>query len=294
MAGARHSDGSVHLYFVNAAPTYDETTESLAQQSVTGANGTIEAFNLPDPATSDTLKHLHTFYHRDLITTPNRPAPLPDGTIYITNDHGPHRAGLGHALSPVIRTGTIVHCAPPTVPGAQSTCTPVGGKHAFPNGLHYSTQHNELYVPSSVTGQITVYAPPPHNTVANSTLTRVADVPVGYPLDNISEDDGTGDLWVAGFPKLSEMMDLFKPATPIDGRGAPTASFRVRRTKSDSKDDGDGAKGQGKAEWEVHKVVEDANAEILPTATTVVRDGKTGRLFFVGVVSPWIAVCEPK
>lgn len=283
MTGSRRPDGSLSLYFVNAQPTFNVTPSLLADQTTTGANFTIESFTLTDPTTSSTLKHQHTFYNPDLLTTPNRPAARPDGTLYISNDHGPHRVGLHHALSPVIRTGTIVHCAPPTRPGAHAECTTVGGSHAFPNGLHYSARHSELYVPSSITGKITVYRPNDGSgSVSNSTLTRVTDIATSYPLDNISEDND-GDLWVAGFPKLNEFMDLYKPSTPIDGRGAPSVAMRVRR------------KGAAKTEeWDVEKIIEDASSEALPGTTTVVRDAKTGRLFFVGVISPWIAVCEPK
>ncbi|ETN44145.1 uncharacterized protein HMPREF1541_10695 [Cyphellophora europaea CBS 101466] len=280
MSGMHQADGSLHLYLVNSAPTYNATTQRLAPQDVTGPNATIEVFALPSSSSSEELTHLHTFYNRELITTPNRPAPLPDGSLYISNDHGPNKAGLGFALSPVLRTGTIVHCQPPKEPNTEAVCNQVGGKHAYPNGLHYSTRDSLLYVPSSVTGRITVYEPQVELTNKNgSTLQRVADISVGYPIDNISEDED-GDLYAAVFPKLSEMMDLFKSSTPIDGRGAPTAAFKISR------------KGETGRNWEVQKVVEDPVGETLPATTTVVRDSKTGRLFFFGVVSPWIAVCE--
>jgi len=41
-------------------------------------------------------------------------------------------------------------------------------------------------------------------------------------------------------------------------------------------------------------VLEDAEAEVLPAATTVIHDADTGRLFLGGVWSPYLAVCEKK
>lgn len=281
MSGVRTPSGDLNLYFINAAPTYNATTALLAPQAVTGANATIEAFTLPSGST--TLKHLHTFYDPNHITTPNRPAALPDGSIYLTNDHGPHKVGLSHVLSPVIRNGNIAHCLPPSSPGGRANCHHVGGEHAFPNGLTYSSKHNLVFVPSSVTGQVTVYEPntPASGNASESTLTRLADIPTTYPLDNISED-ANGDLYIAGFPKLNQMMEHTKVSTPIDGTSAPSVVLRLKHKQ-----------GGGKGEWEVSKALEDGLAQTLPAATTVVRDAKTGRLFVVGVVSPWITVCEP-
>lgn len=296
MSGVTQRDGTVHLYFVNAAPTYNVTSNSIAQQDVTGANATIEAFSLAPQG--DTLKHLHTFYNPSHLHTPNRPAPRPDGSIYFTNDHGPHKAGLNMALSPLLGTGTIAHCLPPTKRGAQSECVTVGGKHRFPNGLHYSVRDDLLYVPTSGGADIVVYRPSlpatpqtkaasPLKTLQGSALTKIATIPCGYPLDNISED-ADGNLLVAAFPKVSAMMDLAKFSTPIDGRGAPTLTLKITK---------DPAKMHLPKEqwaWKVEKLVEDDTAEKLPTATTTVRDAKTGRLFVVGINSPWIAVCEPQ
>lgn len=44
---------------------------------------------------------------------------------------------------------------------------------------------------------------------------------------------------------------------------------------------------------EVKKVLEDWEGEVLPGATAVVHDAKTGRVFLSGVVSPFVTVCEP-
>ena len=274
VTGRTISDGTLQLYFVNNAPMFNATTQRLAPQAVTGPNATVEVFSMSPHA--EGLTHMHTFFNREYITTPNNVAVMADGSVYISNDHGPNKAGLGHTISPMISTGTIVHCLPPTAPDQSAVCQRVGDKHKFPNGLHLSRKDGLLYVPSSVTGKITVYQPS-----ANGTLTRVADIPVGMPLDNISED-ADGDLYVVGFPKLTQMEHLLKQSTPIDGSGAATSTFRIHR------------KGETGREWEVEKVLEDPNGDVLPASTTAVRDAKTGRLFLVGIVSPWFAVCDPK
>lgn len=48
------------------------------------------------------------------------------------------------------------------------------------------------------------------------------------------------------------------------------------------------------AAWQVDKVLDDRDAEVLPAATVAVHDPKTGRIFLSGMYAPFIAVCEPK
>lgn len=310
MTGRTLPDGTIELYLINVAPHLDPNNPIFpADQTLTGPNSTIEAFSLPSSPDATTLTHLTTFHSPSHITTPNRPALHPDGSLYITNDHGPHRAGLQHTLSPILGTGNIVHCLPPSPSNRTYTpCTFVGNTHKFPNGLHYSTHSHLLFVPSSITGKITVYRPSPlpststKLTAANlheSTLTKLTDIPLGMPLDNISEDPTTHDLLVAGFPKMAAMNELLGPRSPVDGRGAPTAVMRVKQIRrgaasgaEEQKGKGEGgAEGEGEWEFEAEKILEDPEGKVLPALTTVVGDGK-GRLVGMGVVSGWIGVCE--
>ncbi|KPI37197.1 uncharacterized protein AB675_1591 [Cyphellophora attinorum] len=307
MTGRTLKDGTINLYFVSQAPTFDLTTQVPTDQAVTGHNATIEAFSMsPD---SSTLKHLYTFYNPTNITTPNNVAVRPDDSIVITNDHGPYRSGLGHTLSTVLGTGSIAHCIPPPDKNSIAPCSLIAKseRHHFPNGLHVSPKDTLLYVPSSLTGEVSVYSSPfryenipqngfrpfkdadhLHNTTQEHPIHKVGSIPLNMPLDNISEDSD-GVMLVAGFPKLPQVEEHLKESTPIDGRSIAATILEIRRV-------GEPGKGFGmpKREWTVKKILEDPKGEILPMTTTAVRDAKTGRLFIMGVVSPWIAVCDPK
>jgi len=50
----------------------------------------------------------------------------------------------------------------------------------------------------------------------------------------------------------------------------------------------------GKIEHVVEKVIEDREGKVLPAASTVVHDVKTGNLWLSGFASKVITVCEPK
>ena len=50
----------------------------------------------------------------------------------------------------------------------------------------------------------------------------------------------------------------------------------------------------GKIEHVVEKVIEDREGKVLPAASTVVHDVKTGNLWLSGFASKFITVCEPK
>jgi arylesterase / paraoxonase len=289
------SSDTIELYLVNAQPSF-HPNGTLKDQPTEGGNSTIELFT--HTPGSNTMTHSHTFFHPNLAT-PNNVAVLPDGSIYFTNDHGLSRHGTWHDLSPSLRTGDVSHCTAPNKshPSLPNSCKRVASSFAFPNGLHYSSRHNILAVPSAAFGNLYIYRPllPSHN------LQYLTTIPIPYPIDNISEDSD-GSLLLAAFPKpgilekfkdhgyidrgypaeISREMHLMK--TEMDGGKQPASTaLRVRIPEKDVED----AKG-----WVVEKVIEDGDGEVLPASTTVVRDGRTGRLFLVGVVSEWISVCE--
>ena len=61
----------------------------------------------------------------------------------------------------------------------------------------------------------------------------------------------------------------------------PTTVFRIRKP----------SKGHD-AEYVVEKVLED-DGSVLPGTTTAVHDAETGRIYLGGVMSAYIAICEP-
>ena len=209
------------------------------------------------------MQHVQTFVNRHHIVTPNNIATQGDGSFYITNDHGLNKVGLAHKTSPFLHNGDVAYCN-------QDGCSQVDAGHAFPNGLAFG-KDGLLYVPSSFSGDLRVY-----ETTSNGAINKVGQVKIPYPLDNLSLD-ANGDLWVAGLPDISRTLAGFD--NPL-GPAPPSTVFRIHK-KADGK-------------YEVDKVLEDAEGQVLPATTTAVHDAKTGRIFLSSVISPFITVCEPK
>ncbi|KAF2172419.1 hypothetical protein M409DRAFT_17652 [Zasmidium cellare ATCC 36951] len=257
---------SIDIALVNGRPPRDSQTGEFLDASELGGDFTIELFETDAHATE--LRHKETYHHPE-IKTPNNVAFAPTNGFYITNDHGTAKAGLKFTLAPFLHNGDVTYCT------HTNTCKTVSTSHAFPNGLHFSPRHGHLFVPSAHSGGITIYAPNAHT----NDLQKISSIDIPYPIDNLSEDRD-GDIWVPAFPKGLEMLQAY--ADPL-GSTAATTVFRVRK----SKEEGDG-KG-----WEVEKMLEDRHGEVLPGATSVVHDARTGRVFLAGVVAPFVTVCEP-
>ncbi|KAB5517362.1 hypothetical protein GE09DRAFT_979088 [Coniochaeta sp. 2T2.1] len=259
------TDEGIKLYFTNNRPSVDAVTGELLDQTVVGANATIEVFATGPKATR--MKHERTYAHRHIVT-PNNVAPVPDTEegIYITNDHGQHKTGLQFTLSPWLATGDVTYCSP-------TTCRIVSKSHKFPNGLLRSRREGLLYVPSSAGAGVYVY-----RILASHDLEQVAHIDIPWSLDNLSED-ANGDIYAAAFPKPIEALTVFNG--PELKTYATATVLRIR------KDEG----AEGGYVWD--KILEDRDRVVLPGATTVVHDARTGRLFLSGNVSPFITVCEP-
>ncbi|KAF4449048.1 hypothetical protein F53441_7698 [Fusarium austroafricanum] len=253
--GMENSDGNVELFLVNMRPSTDGEG-NLLDQKVSGGNTTIEHF-VTDGETE--MKHVRTYADQG-ITSPNRVAVLDDKTFYITNDHGPHKLGWRHHMSMILAYANINYCSP-------TGCKEVSSNLKFPNGL--ARKDDILYVPDSMTGRLYIY-----RILPNKDLEKIDELNLGYGLDNASIDEN-GDIWVTAFPVG---VAILKANDDPIGAKVPAAVLRVRKTEEG---------------YVVDKIIED-QGETLPATTTVVHDTKTGRLFFSSVVSPWIAVCEPK
>ena len=173
--------------------------------------------------------------------------------------------GIGHRLSLLVKDGNVAYC------DISGVCRRVAGGYAFPNGLVLS-RDGLLYVPSSVSGNAVVYKPR-----ADGGIDEIDTIKIAYPLDNLSED-ANGDLWVPGLPKLDQTLASFDD--PLGAPTPPATVLRIRKKQSGG--------------YQVDKVLEDANGEVLPGATSVVHDVRTRRIFVSGVVSPFITVCEPE
>lgn len=264
VSGFTGVDGSegLNLFLVNAQPSVDSSTGAFLDNAVVGANHTIERFVL-SPADSTSLRHIRTFSSPH-INTPNNVAAVGKNAFYFTNDHGLHKTGLQHHLSPLLATGDVSYCT------AAKGCRTVAGDLKFPNGLIRDPKNGFLYVPSAASGGIYVY-----RALLDFSLEKADFIDIPYPIDNLSQDSD-GNIFVPAFPKGLTMMGAFED--PF-GPTPPSTILRVKRR----------ADGLG---WEWEKVLEDAKGEALPATTTAIHDAKTGRIFLSGVFSPFITVCE--
>ncbi|KAI1629242.1 hypothetical protein EDD37DRAFT_616461 [Exophiala viscosa] len=267
MTGSVSEDGENQLWLINARPSVDPTTGQLLDNAVVGGNSTIELFTTAPG--SGIARHVKTFADPQ-ITTPNNVAVTKDGAFFFTNDHGPHKVGLLHHLSPVLATGDASYCS------AAGECKQIAKGFRFPNGLHLGSD-GLLYIPSAAMRGIDIFKP-----AADGSVENVHHIHLDYPIDNLSED-ANGDIFAAAMPKGLATLAAFED--PMNGPIPPATVWRVRRVNREVED---------KYEYELFKVIEDAAGEKLPGATTVIHDSSTGRLFLSGVVSPFITVCQKK
>lgn len=91
MTGTTSADGSeINLWLINNRPSVHAATGAVLDNTVIGANSTIDVFSTAPGA--DTMKHVKTFADPQ-IATPNNVAVLKDGGLFFTNDHGLHKFG---------------------------------------------------------------------------------------------------------------------------------------------------------------------------------------------------------
>ncbi|KAI1076983.1 hypothetical protein F5B20DRAFT_583722 [Whalleya microplaca] len=261
MTGIDDEGGAVRLWLVDMKPSVDPATGAFTDHAQTGANSTIELFRAGPGAAE--LQHVRTFFAPQ-ITTPNRVAALGGEGLgegfYFSNDFGAYKVGLTRNLAPIVGYGDVSFCD-------AASCKTVLAGLKYPNGLVRGLD-GLLYVPSSMVGGIDVYAPQ-----ADHSLTKVTHIDTEYSIDNLSVD-AEGDIYAAAFPQGLKVLQAYDD--PLNSF-PPSAVLRVRKTP-------DG--------YEVTKILEDRDGEVLPASTTVVHDAKTGRLFLSSVISPFIAVCE--
>ncbi|KAK8068240.1 hypothetical protein PG996_007352 [Apiospora saccharicola] len=277
MSGHDDPDGSVRLWLIDVKPSVDPVTgRVLEDQSASGGNQTIEVFQTVGGHKVAELEHLETFSH-PLIMTPNRVAAVGDETnaFWVVNDHG-------HSLNQWIRgnmafffsRGSVAHCTSSNSDNRPNCHAAIPSGLAFPNGLVRNHHDGRLYVPSSLLGTIDIYEPAPNGSLSH---VKADTVDVGYSIDNLMVDRD-GDVWAPVFPVGKDIGAVLHD--PYGEHGVAAAAMRIRKGKGP-----DGG-------WEVVKVLEDGLGEVLPMATSVVHDAATGRLFFSGVISPFIAVCD--
>ncbi|OKL61997.1 hypothetical protein UA08_02918 [Talaromyces atroroseus] len=262
----RRLGNTLRFWMINHRPPIDDSTGDFLDPKVFGANSTIEIFDL-DYA-SETLKHVKTIFS-NVIISPNGLAVEADGVGFvITNDHDA-KVGAFRDLEMLYGSGSLAYCRSDT-----GECH-IAAKNgfAFPNGIA-SDRNGFYYVAHSVTGIVTVHQ------LQNGSLNRVDEIPLGYPIDNLSMD-AEGSLIAAaipdvlGFTKASEdPYNLVAPATVLSVNGV------VSQLQS------------GARQYDIAKIVEDKHGTALPTITVTLHDVKSNRLFLAGGFSPFLGICE--
>lgn len=133
----------------------------------------------------------------------------------------------------------------------------------YPNGLARGAD-GMIYVPTVQTGEIHVLNL--SFDASGPSLRRLTILYTGYPLDNLSLDKRTGDIYASTFPKLPQTIESFHRPLEIN---PPSGVLRIRRRAGDALD------------YEVTKVLED-NGTVLPGSTVVVHDSAEPERFFLG------------
>lgn len=103
-------------------------------------------------------------------------------------------------------------------------------------------------------------------------LAGATHIAIPFAVDNLSED-AEGAIWAAAIP---QGLKFFQHAKDPFGYTPPSTILKIRRRGDDDDDDDNG--------YDVEKVLEDRDGEMLPGTTTVVHDVTTGRLFMSGML----------
>lgn len=122
-----------------------------------------------------------------------------------------------------------------------------------------------------ITGEIHVLSLTPPETSASGLpeLKRLKVLEAGYPLDNLSLDKRTGDIYAAAFTDVFKTMKSFDD--PLE-KNPPSAVLRIKRL---------GGQGEEGLEYEITKVLED-DGSMLPGSTVAVHDSGVPERFFLG------------
>lgn len=172
--------------------------------------------------------------------------------------------------------GSLAHCT------RSNDCKLAVDGLSFPNGLVRGLD-GLFYVPSSTTGRIGVYS------LSSSALTKVDEIEVGMPIDNLSVD-ANGDIFAAAFPDSLKLVEAVKHAS---GLTIPSTVWQIRKLVAESDERGK-EKGSVTGNYRVWKVLEDKEGKVMPSGTTIaVHDAKTGRIFLGAVLGEHMTVCEP-
>jgi len=176
---------TLKVWLINHRPPIDHSTGEFLDAYAFGANSTVEIFDLDDD--TETLEHVKTIVS-EAILTPNNIAVEDDGLPFVViNDHNMNVSKF-RGLEMLVGGGSLTYCRSDT-----GKCHVAANKgFAFPNGIVHD-KNGLYYVAHCVTGVLTVHK------VVDDQLIKIAEIHMGYPVDNLSLDVD-GSLIAAAIP----------------------------------------------------------------------------------------------
>ncbi|KIK58310.1 hypothetical protein GYMLUDRAFT_45522 [Collybiopsis luxurians FD-317 M1] len=251
--------GELYVYMVNHRAPQGQDPR------VVGADSVIELFKTR--VGGEQLHHVRTVAD-PVISTPNDVVGQADGkAFFFTNDHG-SKVGFSRIWDAFFPTTTIGYCH------LDHGCEVAASKIITSNGIARAS-NDTVYVASTFGGTIAVF----HKQGVDNSLLLKDTIHIGQALDNLAIDS-RGNLWVAAFPKLS---DIFQQVKKDPSHIVPTAGFQISiNTGPDS------LRGQG---YKVEKIFEN-NGTIASGSTSVVYDAERELLFMSGLTSSHLTVCH--
>lgn len=138
-----------------------------------------------------------------------------------------------------------------------------------------------------MTGRIGVYSLSP------TALTKIDEIEVGMPIDNLSIDTN-GDIFAGAFPDSLKLIQEVRNPTGVPVPGTVWQIGKASRERNKNGNAREEENGNSTSDYRVWKVLEDKAGKVLPSGmTTAVHDVKTGRIFLGAILSKHITVCEP-
>ncbi|OBT90342.1 hypothetical protein VE02_03323 [Pseudogymnoascus sp. 03VT05] len=264
----------LRFWMTNLRPPVDVVSGELVDATNIGANATVESFELVRG--ENELKWTGTFGANDgVLHSTNKVAADLNGGFVVSIDHSAP-TGLRRSLDLFLGGGSVAHCT------ESNDCKIAVDGLSFPNGLIRGLD-GLFYVPSSMNGRIGVFS------LSSAGLTKVHEIRVGMPIDNLSVD-ANGDIFAAAFPDSLKLVEVVKYATDTI---LPSTVWKITKVVGEHDESGNG-KASGTGNYRVSKLLEDREGKFMPSGTTVaVHDAKTGRIFLGAVLGGHVTVCEP-
>jgi len=186
--------GRKRLFVVNhpGGSLFDRRADWPADWSPDRPRHTIEVFDLVD----DRLVHVRS--HSDpSLHSPNDVAAVDFRRFYVTNDHG-SAPGPWRTVEDWLRRpwADIVYFD-------GNDYQIVEDRINYANGINLSADRSTVYVAETTHNRLRVYA----RDEATGALVERERADLAYGVDNIEIDPATGDLWLAGHPKLLDFLN---------------------------------------------------------------------------------------